>query len=61
MQASTLKRTLVDAGEDTEGTIRPAAEVEGKDVDPDAVAFIKAKRNVDDLQRAKKQEKRITH
>jgi len=62
MQATTLKRTLVDAGESfTEGTIRPAAEVEGRDVDPDAMAFIKAKRNVDDLQRAKKQEKRITH
>lgn len=34
-------------------------EVEGKDIDPDAMAFIHAKRKVDDLQRAKKQEKRI--
>lgn len=35
-------------------------EVEGRDLDPDALAFIQAKRKVDDLQRAKKQEKRIT-
>ena len=33
--------------------------VEGKDIDPDALAFIKAKRKVDDLQKAKKAEKRI--
>jgi hypothetical protein len=45
--------------EDREGT-RAAGEVEGKDIDPDALAFIAAKRNVDELQRAKKQEKRIT-
>ena len=34
-------------------------ELEGKDIDPDALAFIKAKRHVDDLQKAKKFEKRI--
>ena len=33
--------------------------VEGRDIDPDALAFIKAKRKVDDLQKAKKAEKRI--
>jgi len=55
----TTTKRLVDLGEDLE-TTKVGGEVEGKDVDPDAVAFIKAKRNVDDLQRAKKQEKRIT-
>lgn len=34
-------------------------DLEGKDIDPDALAFIKAKRHVDDLQKAKKFEKRI--
>lgn len=55
----TTTKRLVDLGEDMEAT-RVGGEIEAKDVDPDAVAFIKAKRNVDDLQRAKKQEKRIT-
>ena len=33
-------------------------EQEGKDIDPDAVAFIKAKRKVDDLHKAKRHEKK---
>ncbi len=32
--------------------------IEGRDTDPDAMAFIKAKRNVDDLHKAKRQEKK---
>ena len=32
-------------------------EAEGVDVDPDALAFIKAKRKVDDLHKAKRFEK----
>jgi hypothetical protein len=30
-------------------------ETEGKDLDPDALAYIRAKRNVDDLHKAKRQ------
>jgi hypothetical protein len=33
-------------------------EIEGRDIDSDAMAFIKAKRNVDELHRAKKFEKK---
>ena len=33
------------------GTTLPSGEREGKDLDPDALAFIKAKRKVDDLQK----------
>lgn len=36
-------------------------DIEGRDIDPDALAFIKAKRNVDDLHRAKKLEKKGVH
>jgi hypothetical protein len=50
---------LLDA--DLMGTSLPSGEREGKDLDPDALAFIKAKRKVDDLQKAKKYEKRIGH
>ena len=42
---------LIDFGDDQEGEagdIR-AAEIEGRDTDPDALAFIHAKRKVDDL------------
>lgn len=45
----TLQQTLQPDGED---------EVEGRDADPDAVAFIKAKRKVDDLHKAKRQERK---
>ena len=44
---------------DLTGTQLPSVEREGRDIDPDALAFIKAKRKVDDLQKAKKYEKRI--
>jgi len=39
--------------------VAAAEGVDGKDIDPDALAFIKAKTKVNDLQRAKKAEKRI--
>lgn len=51
--------TFADQEDDEEDDLRPRAEIEGRDVDPDALAFITAKRKVDDLQRAKKAEKRI--
>jgi len=41
------------------GTQVPSGDREGRNIDPDALAFIKAKRKVDDLQKAKKYEKRI--
>ena len=41
-------------GQDNEGE----EEIEGRDVDPDAMAFIKAKKKVDDLHKAKKMEKK---
>ena len=44
---------------DLQGTQLPYGEKEGRDTDPDALAFIKAKRKVDDLQKAKKYEKKI--
>ena len=34
-------------------------EIEGKDMDKDVLAFIKAKRNVDDLHKAKKHERKL--
>lgn len=62
-QASASKggRIYNDFGDEEEANrIVAAAEgAEGKDIDPDALAFIKAKRKVDDLQKAKKAEKRI--
>ena len=48
----------MDVTQDAAGLVRIEG-VEGRDIDPDALAFIKAKRKVDDLQRAKKMEKRI--
>ncbi len=60
--ANTSMKNMIDLGLDDEdliGTMGGAQEVEGRDVDPDALAFIKAKRHVDDLQKAKKFEKRI--
>ena len=48
----------MDVTQDAAGFVRIEG-VEGRDIDPDALAFIKAKRKVDDLQRAKKMEKRI--
>jgi len=35
------------------------AHKEGQDVDPDALAFIRARRNVNDLTKARKEEKKI--
>lgn len=52
----------LDMGDDlAEGDLQgaPSGDKEGRDIDPDALAFIKAKRKVDDLQKAKKFEKRI--
>lgn len=53
----------VDLGDELDadlmGTQLPSGDREGRDIDPDALAFIKAKRKVDDLQKAKKYEKRI--
>lgn len=49
-----------NGNEDGEGA--PAtggAELEGRDIDPEALAFIKAKRKVDDLHKAKKHEKKV--
>jgi len=47
-------------GDDHEqAEVKESGDIEGRDIDPDAMAFIKAKRNVDDLQKAKKNEKRI--
>lgn len=51
--------TFADMGDDEDAGLRAKPEVEGRDIDPDALAFIAAKRKVDDLQRAKKAEKRI--
>lgn len=49
-----------ESGDEGDGDIvKAVGETEGKDIDPDALAFIKAKRKVDDLQRAKKMEKKI--
>jgi len=40
-------------------TIKPGEEeIEGVHADPDAIAFIRAKKQVDDLSRAKKHEKK---
>lgn len=49
-----------DGGADDEFQ-QERGEVEGRDLDPDALAFIKAKRNVDDLHKAKKLEKKGVH
>lgn len=58
---SASKRISADFGEEHDlDATKAGQEVEGKDSDPDALAFIKAKKNVDDLQKAKKNEKRIT-
>lgn len=51
---------MVDLGEDEEFAGNQGVEgAEGRDIDPDALAFIQAKRHVDDIQKAKKFEKRI--
>lgn len=39
-------------------THKEGEEVEGQHIDPDALAFIRAKKKVDDLSKAKKQEKK---
>ena len=39
--------------------MQTGGEIEGRDIDPDALAFIAAKRKVDDLHKAMKQEKKI--
>lgn len=59
--ASKGGRIFNDFGDEEEQNrfVAAAEGVDGKDVDPDALAFIKAKTKVDDLQRAKKAEKRI--
>lgn len=49
-------RKIQEHVEDSEG--RQGEETEGKDMDPDALAYIRAKRNVDDLHKAKKFEKK---
>jgi hypothetical protein len=58
-----MRQLVVDIGDELDadlmGTQVPQGDREGKDIDPDALAFIKAKRKVDDLQKAKKYEKRI--
>ena len=48
-----------DIGND-EGEGAPATgdEIEGRDIDPEALAYIKTKRKVDDLHKAKKHEKK---
>ena len=45
------QKNLIDFGDDQEGDAGDtrAAEIEGRDTDPDALAFIHAKRKVDDL------------
>ena len=62
---SSMRVLGVDLGDELDadlmGASLPSGEREGKDLDPDALAFIKAKRKVDDLQKAKKYEKRIGH
>jgi len=58
--SQTSQRNMHDSGDEGDGdNLKAAGETEGKDIDPDALAFIKAKRKVDDLQRAKKMEKKI--
>lgn len=54
------KRNIIMQSGDFEDNIGTGAgaEKEGIDVDPDALAFIKAKRKVDDLHKAKKLEKK---
>lgn len=58
-----MRQLMVDLGDELDadlmGTQVPQGDREGRDFDPDALAFIKAKRKVDDLQKAKKYEKRI--
>lgn len=56
------RKTIAEVGDDFDATMPASSgggDIEGKDLDPDALAFIKAKRAVDDLQRAKKYEKKI--
>lgn len=54
-----MKPGLNTFKEEGDGTFDEQGEgEEGKDIDPDAMAFIKAKRKVDDLHKAKRQEKK---
>jgi hypothetical protein len=48
-------RSAVSKGANTSGVSDPEAKPGQDDVDPDAVSYIKAKKNVDTLHRAKKQ------
>jgi hypothetical protein len=52
--SNTSQKNIVDLGDDLEGDAARPGDIEGRDVDPDAMAFIHAKRKVDDLQKAKK-------
>ena len=60
---SSMRQLAVDLMDELDGDLMgtqlQSGEREGRDIDPDALAFIKAKRKVDDLQKAKKYEKRI--
>jgi hypothetical protein len=60
---TSMRQMVVDMEDELDadlmGTQLPSGDREGRDIDPDALAFIKAKRKVDDLQKAKKYEKRI--
>ena len=59
-RGNTSMKQMIDLGEDEEFAGAQGTEgAEGREIDPDALAFIHAKRHVDDIQKAKKFEKRI--
>ena len=59
-RGNTSMKQMIDLGEDEEFAGAQGNEgAEAQIIDPDALAFIQAKRHVDDIQKAKKFEKRI--